>query len=277
MSWLELLLIPLGFVVGAYGTIVGAGGGFVLVPVLLLVYSDEDPVAITSISLAVVFFNAISGSAAYARLRRIDYRTGFMFAAAALPGAVGGALFVHQVPRGAFDALFGVVLLTVAGYTMWAVGRPTTMRAPLRGRFVTTRTLRGADEGEIFRYSYNVLHGVLFSAAIGFISSLFGIGGGIIQVPVMTTILRFPIHVATATSQFVLMFMSGEGSAVHLINGDLGGENMLRALLISAGAIPGAQVGARAARRFGGPSIARLLAVGLVVVGGRLLYSGVTA
>ncbi|MEX0749185.1 MAG: sulfite exporter TauE/SafE family protein [Dehalococcoidia bacterium] len=275
MSWLELLLIPLGFGVGAYGTIVGAGGGFVLVPVLLLVYPDEDPAAITSVSLAVVFFNALSGSAAYARLRRIDYRTGLVFAAAALPGAVGGAFFVHEVPREAFDVLFGALLLAVALYTMWAVGRPIVMRPPLRGRFVSTRILQGAHEGEVFRYSYNVLHGVLFSAAIGFVSSLFGIGGGVIQVPVMTTVLRFPVHVATATSQFVLMFMSGEGSAVHLINGDLVGDNLVRALLISAGAIPGAQVGARLAQRFGGPAIARLLAVALIAVGARLLYTGI--
>jgi uncharacterized membrane protein YfcA len=275
VSWLELLLIPLGFVVGVYGTIVGAGGGFVLVPILLLVYTNEDPVAITSISLGVVFFNAVSGSLAYGRLRRIDYRTGLEFAAAALPGAVAGALLVREVPRGAFDIAFGALLLGVAAYTMWSVGRPAGVRTPLRGRFVTTRTLQGATEGEMFRYSFNVLHGVLFSAVIGFISSLLGIGGGIIQVPVMVSILRFPIHVATATSQFILMFMSGEGSAVHLINGDLDNQNLLRGVLISVGAIPGAQVGARLTRRFAGPSIARLLALGLFVVGGRLLYAGI--
>ena len=82
MSLWELLLIPLGFAVGAYGTLVGAGGGFVLVPALLLIYPDQPPSSVTSISLAVVFVNASSGSAAYARLKRIDYFTGLMFAAA---------------------------------------------------------------------------------------------------------------------------------------------------------------------------------------------------
>ena len=86
MSWLELLLILLGFAVGAYGTVVGAGGGFVLVPILLLVYPDESPATITSISLAVVFFNALSGSLAYARLHRIDYVAGMPFAGMPLAG-----------------------------------------------------------------------------------------------------------------------------------------------------------------------------------------------
>jgi uncharacterized membrane protein YfcA len=88
-----LLLIPLGFLLGAFGTLIGAGGGFVLVPVLLFLYPDEDPATITSISLAVVFFNALSGSLAYARQKRIDYRTGLAFAAAASRGRSRGRLW----------------------------------------------------------------------------------------------------------------------------------------------------------------------------------------
>ena len=275
MSWWELLLVPLGFAVGAYGTLVGAGGGFVLVPALLIIYPHEKPASITSISLSVVFFNATSGAAAYARLRRIDYRTGLIFAAASLPGAVGGAYLIGAVPRDVFDVLFGVVLLTLAAYTFWSVGRPQTMRPPLTGRFVSRRVMPGDEDGAEYHYSFNMLQGVVISAGIGFLSSLLGIGGGVIHVPVMITVLRFPVHVAVATSQFVLAFMSAEGSAVHLLNGDLVGHNVIRALLIAAGAIPGAQVGARLAQRFTGPVIARLLVIALVIVGIRLLLSGV--
>jgi len=56
----RLWLIPVGFVIGAYGTLIGARGGFVLVPMLILLYAQEAPGVITSISLAVVFFNALS-------------------------------------------------------------------------------------------------------------------------------------------------------------------------------------------------------------------------
>ncbi len=75
----RLWLIPVGFIIGAYGTLIGAGGGFVLVPMLILVYPEEAPEVITSISLAVVFFNALSGSAAYMRLKRVDFRSGILF------------------------------------------------------------------------------------------------------------------------------------------------------------------------------------------------------
>src|SRR5499427_7857457 len=90
--WLQhLWLLPVGVLIGAFGTLIGAGGGFVLTPMLLLVYPHESPEIITSISLAVVFFNAFSGSVAYARMQRIDYKSGVLLALATLPGPVIGA------------------------------------------------------------------------------------------------------------------------------------------------------------------------------------------
>jgi uncharacterized membrane protein YfcA len=276
MSWWELLLIPLGFAVGAYGTIVGAGGGFVLVPVLLILYPDEDPASITAISLMVVFFNAASGSAAYARAKRIDYLTGVVFALATIPGAIGGAFLVAAVPRQLFDLIFALLLFALGGYTMWGIGRPMVMRPPLRGRGIVTRVMPAGEEGATFQYSYNMWQGIAYSAGVGFISSLLGIGGGVIHVPVMITLLRIPVHVAVATSHFVLAVMSGTGTIVHLSTGTLAGDNLIRSVLISLGAVPGAQVGARIAHRLHGVTIARLLMVALFALGLRQLWSGVT-
>ena len=105
------LLAPLGLLVGAYGTLVGAGGGSVLVPALLILLPGESPATITAISLAVVFFNAYSGTIAYMRMGRVDYRAGVLFTLAGLPGAILGTLLVHQIPRQWFDPIFGVLLL----------------------------------------------------------------------------------------------------------------------------------------------------------------------
>lgn len=96
-------LIPLGLAVGAFGTLIGAGGGFILVPILLLMYPDKSPETITSISLAVVFFNALSGSIAYSKMKRIDYKSGLIFATATIPGSVLGALTVSHIPRHLFN------------------------------------------------------------------------------------------------------------------------------------------------------------------------------
>ena len=90
-------------------------------PVLLLLYPHQDPEQLTSISLAVVFFNAMSGSEAYAHMKRIDYKSGLLFAAATVPGAVLGALNTAYIPRRPFDILFGIVLIAAS---LFLVMRP---------------------------------------------------------------------------------------------------------------------------------------------------------
>src|SRR5262249_25148413 len=114
-------LLPIGFLLGAFGTLIGAGGGFLLVPILLLLYPGEKAETITSISLAVVFFNALSGSIAYGRRKRIDYRAGFLLSAAAIPGAMLGAAVTSLIPRRTFDIIFGILLLV--GGTFLLFGR----------------------------------------------------------------------------------------------------------------------------------------------------------
>ena len=83
-------LIALGFGVGVYGTLIGAGGGFILMPLLLLMHPNASPEHLTSISLAVVFFNAFAGSESYAVMGRIDFKSGLMFAAPLFPGQSSG-------------------------------------------------------------------------------------------------------------------------------------------------------------------------------------------
>ena len=198
------LLVGLGLVVGGFGTIIGVGGGFILVPVLLLAYPDDDPAIITSISLAVVFFNALSGSLGYARLRRIDYRTGLVFALATVPGAIVGAAATNWLPRRAFDLTFGLLLIAVSIYIATRAGATSGRRlASLRPNAQRTLT---DSAGVAYSYSFNRELGITISFLVGFIASFLGVGGGIIHVPAMVGLLNFPAHVATATSVFVLMF-----------------------------------------------------------------------
>src|SRR4030042_5305172 len=105
------LLIGIGILVGTFGTLIGAGGGFVLMPILLIAYPQAKVETVTCISLAVVFFNALSGSAAYAKMKRIDYRSGIIFAIATIPGAILGALTTDYIPRHIFNLTFGIIMI----------------------------------------------------------------------------------------------------------------------------------------------------------------------
>ena len=111
---LEIIgLILIGFGVGTYASLVGVGGGIALVPVLLLLY-QQTPQGATGISLAVIFFNAVSASIAYARKKRIHYTIGLSFACGTIPGAILGASVVAYIPRPIFSGIFGLMLIAIA-------------------------------------------------------------------------------------------------------------------------------------------------------------------
>src|ERR1041385_3223010 len=89
----------LGVAVGAIGTLIGAGGGFVLIPVLLFLHPHEPAANLTALSLAVVFANSLSGSSAYARMGRVDWRSALLFSLAGLPGSLVGAWLTNFIQR----------------------------------------------------------------------------------------------------------------------------------------------------------------------------------
>lgn len=274
-------LAPLGFIIGTCGTLVGAGGGFVLVPLLLLLYPKESPETITSISLAVVFFNTASGSFAYSRMKRIDYRSGALFSLATIPGAVLGALSTAYISRRVFDLTFGILMTMVSIYLMIhprAAGETQTTNPESgqleRSAFYSTRSLVDAD-GTHYSFSFNPTIGVGLSLLVGYLSSLLGVGGGFIHVLALVHLLNFPVHVATATSHFVLAIMALTATLAHIAAGSFM-RGVRRTLALAIGVVVGAQLGAVLSNRVHGDWIIRGLAAALAFVGLRILILGVS-
>ena len=260
-QYLHLLwLIPLGFLAGGYGTLIGAGGGFVLAPALLLMYPGEAPETITSISLSVVFFNALSGTFVYARSSRIDIKWGVIFAVATMPGAVIGALATTAISRERFNLVFGLLLIAVAIFLVVSPGRKPMSTTAQQTTIQPHLSL------------FTLLVGAGLSTVFGFVSSFLGIGGGFLYVPALIYLLRVPIHIATATSLFVLTLTAFTGTATHVAAG-LFQHGVRRALALSIGAILGAQIAARLSRHIHGDWIIRSLAAALGLVGLRLVMA----
>jgi len=276
-----LWYIPIGFFAGTYGTIIGAGGGFVIVPVLMFLFPDDAPSVITAASLAVIFVNSASGTIAYARMRRISYKTGILFALATIPGALLGSRLTSFIPRQEFGAVFGGLLVLAAAFLALTRGRRARsrvnekagekagVRAKPAARVVDTVIDR---DGNSHPLSYSIPLGMGLSLLIGIVSSLVGIGGGLIHVPVLTLLFGFPLHIATATSHFVLIFTSLAGVAEHAVDGTWP-RHLLRDVCLAAGVVGGAQLGAFLSRRISAPWIVRGLAIALGLVGVRLLVS----
>jgi uncharacterized membrane protein YfcA len=258
------MLVFLGLGVGTIGTLIGAGGGFLLMPVLAMLYPKERPELLASISLAVVAFNALSGTAGYARMRRIDYRSGIWFGAAAIPGSIVGTMVTASLRRGAFDILLGSVLVVIGGVLLILGTRPEGTNGHAGGMSVPPPPK-----------AQRLWLGVGISFGVGFLSSLLGIGGGIIHVPLLVHVLNFPVHVATATSHFVLAISAVTGTIAHLASGVFQHQGARRTVALAIGALIGAQIGARLSTRTPAAFIMRGLGLAMTLLGARIVWQGI--
>lgn len=271
-----IVLIAIGFLVGTLGTLIGAGGGFILVPFMLLAFPTFSPDVVTAISIAVVAANATSGSTAYMRAKRVDYKAGIIFAICTIPGSILGVITTKYIPRGAFDLLFGVILIVLAVFLFFRGKKKAVAKEAVAHPSQTHQRL--VDKwGEEYDYSYNLKLGMFISVLVGYFSPLLGIGGGIIHVPAMIEWLNFPVHLATATSHFILAIMATVSVIVHAVSGTYNDPLVLKMTLsLIVGVIGGAQLGAFLSRRIQGKFIVKALAISLAIVGIRILTMGMS-
>lgn len=265
-------LTSIGFLVGTIGTLIGAGGGFILVPLLLIIHPDFKTETITAISMAAVASNAISGTVAYFSTKRIDYKAGLLFAACTIPGSILGVYTTQYIPRSVFDILFGMLLFGLATYLFKSGGNQKAHSTSSESRNGWVKTTLTDKWNETHTYAYDIRKGAFLSTIVGYFSPLLGIGGGIIHVPAMVEWLRFPVHIATATSHFILAIMASISVVTFYSQGNYAApeiQHIVFGLII--GLIPGALLGAYLSRFIKGKAIIKALALCLALVSIRLI------
>lgn len=215
--------MPLGFAAGVLGSMVGLGGGFVIVPALT--FAGFSPTLAASDSLFAAFCNAVASTVSYAKQKRIVYSLGIKLALLSIPGTVLGAYISDVISPPMFKMLFGVVLVASSVY-------------------IYSRRKMEPKEYNLSKQVMILAVGSSFFA--GIISSLFGIGGGTVFVPLMVVAIGLSMKIAAPTSQFILMFAAASGMIVHSL---LGHPDYLEAGLLSAGAFAGGIVGSKLSLR----------------------------
>jgi uncharacterized membrane protein YfcA len=245
-----VILIAVGIAAGTLGSMLGVGGGIIMVPALT--FLNVPPTQAASTSLIAVTSTSISSTIEYFRQKRIDYRLSLEMAACAIPGAVLGAILSDYLPEESFKTYFGILLI-------------------LTGLYILYRNFL-LKQGTVKKRSV-ALRALVFVAAFcsGIISSLFGVGGGIIFVPAMLLVLGLTMHRAAATSQLTLLMTSISGVFTHSF---LGHPDYLQAVALSAGAFAGAQIGARISRMTEEMLLQRLLGIILVAVAITFILDG---
>ena len=215
----EIWLIPLGFAAGILGSMIGLGGGVIVVPVLTFV--GFPPTLAASNSLFAAFSNAVASTISYSKQKRIEYSIGLKLGLLSIPGTVLGAYISTDASPGIFKILFGIVLISSVIYIF---------------------TKRKIESKQINTSKLVMLLAIGASFFAGIISSFFGIGGGIVFVPLMVAAMGLGMKKAAPTSQFILLFTSFSGLITHSI---FGHPDYYQSLLLAIGAFAGGMFGAR--------------------------------
>lgn len=215
----QLGLIALGFAAGVLGSMIGLGGGIIVVPVLT--FFGYSPTVTASSSLLAAFSNATASTMSYSRQKRIEFSLGWKLGLLTIPGTILGAYVSADIAPQIFKMLFGLVLIASAVYIF----------------------LRKKIENKKLVFSLKMMiFAIGASFFAGILSAFFGIGGGIIFVPLMVIGMGMTMKKAAPTSQLILLFASLSGVIVHSL---LGHSDFLVAGFLAIGSFAGGLVGAK--------------------------------
>lgn len=240
---IELLLAASGLLAGAFGALVGLGGGVLTVPILTLGFGVPLPAAVGT-SLVGVIATSTGAAAINVRAGRADVRLGIRLAGATVVGALSGAVIAGFAPERAIAGLFAALM----AYTALSMARGLVRRSaddpPGAAEDPTA-----PDDGDVPGYRRRrlpvALGGALFA---GNVSGLLGVGGGVVTVPLMHLVMGAPMRIAVATSNFMIGITAASGAFAYLFRGDI--DPRLAAPVVLGVAV-GAPLGAALSGRIG--------------------------
>ena len=264
----DLLLLPvIAFSIGLVAAMLGIGGGVFMVPALVLLpWYGLDPAVASGTSLAAIIFTSISSTFRYRKQKRIDYLLGLALASTTIPGAFLGSYSKSLIETRLLGLIFAFFMIFVAA-RMFIGKKGKDKNAARKVKSGKTREITDS-QGDTFTYSVDIRVIPFLGLAAGFSSGLLGIGGGAVLVPAMNLGIGVPIHIAVATSMFIMIFTSMAGTLTNLW------LNQIRldyALLLAAGIIFGAQLGAYHAAKVSARNLQRMFGVILIIVSIRMI------
>jgi hypothetical protein len=258
-----ILLFSLG--AGLLGSLLGLGGGIIVIPVLSLIFGFSMQVAIGA-SLVGVIATSTGAASYYVQEGMSNIRLGMVLETATTVGSVIGALIAVYTNQQILAVAFGILLVYASFYM---VRRPERLAAPrdeeerstffdLSGSYVDKK------DGSEVEYNVKKLdRGLGASLGAGTLSGLLGVGGGVVQVPVMNIWMGAPMKAAAATSNFMMGITALAGAVIYYGHGLM---SPIVTGLVAVGVFFGAMVGSRIAHLVAGTSLRRFFAVVMIAI-----------
>ena len=261
-----LLMLAGGVAAGAFGSILGLGGGLLIVPLLTLGFGLPLREAV-GVSLVCVIVTSSASAGVYLQRRQANLRLGMVLELFTAAGAVVGGAVAFLIDERLLAGLFALLLVYVAVTMLQGLRQPaeepaTDDETPPHAHLVDESGVLGAaDPGrrepagrfldDLGGPGYEIERlpaAALGSVGAGIASALLGIGGGLIKVPLMHLVLGVPLRVATATSNLMIGITASASAIVYLIRG---GIDAYVAGPTAIGVFVGASLGSRLGHRVG--------------------------
>ncbi len=261
-----IILILVGFLSAIIGSLVGIGGGIIIVPTLIYygvtmnVLDGITPQTAIGTSSIILIATGLSSTIGYLKQKQVDIKNGFLFLIGIIPGALIGAYLSQYLTIHSFNLYFGIFLIVVAIMLM------IRHRIPPIKAFQQERYMKSFTDahGEHYRYGVVPSIAIIASFVIGLTAGLFGIGGGALMTPLMLLVFRFPPHVAVGTSMMMIFFSSLTGSIGHIVLGHvLWGYSII--LIISSWI--GAQIGVKLNKTVKSDTVVLILRLVMLALG----------
>lgn len=220
-------MVLVGFVAGLVGSMLGVGGGLIIVPFLTLVHGLSFPAAV-GISMVGVTATSVGATGRYFAKGLIEVQVGLRLEAVTVLGVLAAEPLFRLIPASVLTAAFAVLLAV----TSWRMIRwvPRGGSSGSTDQAWSSRRRRWAA--------------FVVSGAAGSVAALLGIGGGILKVPVFTELLRIDMHRAVATSTFMIGVTAATASSLAVLAGRVAPHEAAGLVL---GVLPGAMAGSRLA------------------------------
>lgn len=273
------VILAMGAAVGFLSGLFGVGGGFLITP--LLIFYNVPPAIAVATGANQVIASSFSGSLTHLKRGTLDIKLGLVLLAGGIVGSTIGAmvfallrsigqldLFVSLLYVGLLGTVGGLMLVesinairaTRGGNAAPALKRPGQHnwihRLPLKMRFRASKLF------------VSIIPVLGLGAAIGFLASIMGVGGGFIMVPALIYLLKVPTNVVIGTSLFHITFTAAYTTILHATANQ--SVDVVLALLLMVGGVFGAQYGARAGQKLRGEQLRLLLALLVLAVALRL-------
>lgn len=266
------VVLAISFFAGLLGSLVGVGGGIIVVPALTLLMGVSIQKAIAA-SIVSVIATSSGAAASYVSEGIANMRLGMVLEIATVIGALTGAYLADWVSGRALFLTFAIVL----GYTAWSMVRPKGRPVePAPDALADRLRLHGSYHDrslgrDVFYRVSRTRLGLAVSYLAGVASGLLGIGGGVLKVPVMNLSMGIPIKACTATSNFMIGVTAASSAAVYLMRGEV---LPFVAAPVAVGVLIGARTGASVMNKMKNNSIRYIFVAVLVVSSAQMLLKG---